>query len=139
MNTWVKGAVVAVVGVALPIVALAQEKIARLEGQSVRVVRDVVTTDVVDHEPLNNGLAFSAFMGPVYYFTEVEGASASTHITHIWYYQGQQMAKITLSVRGSHWRTWSRRDNFEDLTGTWKVEAVDAKGNVLSSQSFLIE
>lgn len=139
MNRWKKVAVITVVGVALPILAASQERLARLEDDSLQVIRDVVTTEVINREPVNDGLVFSASLGPVFYFTEVKGAHTPTQITHIWYYDGQEMAKIPLSVEGPRWRTWSSKRMIEEWKGSWKVEAVDADGNLLSSQTFEVE
>jgi hypothetical protein len=139
MGKWAKAAVIMVVGVALPILATSQERVARVEDDSLQVIRDVVTTEVVNREPVNDGIVFSASMGPVYYFTEVKGAYTPTHINHIWYYEGRQMAKVPLSIEGPHWRTWSSKRMVEDWTGSWRVEAVDPDGNLLSSQTFEVE
>ena len=139
MNRWKEIAVITVIGVALPILAASQERLARLEDDSLQVIRDVVTTQVVDREPINDGLVFSASMGPVYYFTEVKGAYNPTQITHVWYYEGEQMAKVPLSVEGPRWRTWSSKRMVENWKGSWRVEAVDEHGNLLSSQTFEVQ
>ncbi len=139
MSTWKKAAVIAIVGVALPILAASEDRIARLEENSLQIIRDVVTTEVIDREPINDGLVFSASMGPVFYFTEVKGAYMPTHITHIWYYEGQQMAQVPLSVEGPRWRTWSSKQMLHEWSGSWRVEAVDADGNLLSSQTFEVQ
>ncbi|MFQ5988955.1 MAG: DUF2914 domain-containing protein [Candidatus Methylomirabilales bacterium] len=139
MSTWKKAAVIAVVGVTLPILAASEDRIARLEDNSLRIVRDVVTTQVIDREPVNDGLVFSASMGPVYYFTEVKGAHTSTYISHIWYYEGRQMAKVPLNIEGPRWRTWSSKQMLNEWSGSWRVEAVDADGNLLSSQTFEVQ
>ncbi|MFQ5802266.1 MAG: DUF2914 domain-containing protein [Candidatus Methylomirabilales bacterium] len=139
MGKWAKAAVIMVVGMAVPILAASQERVARLEDDSLQVIRDVVTTEVVNREPVNDGIVFSASMGPVYYFTEVKGAYTPTHINHIWYYEGQQMAKVPLSIEGPRWRTWSSKRMVEDWAGSWRVEAVDSDGNLLASQTFEVE
>ena len=135
MRGWKKVAMITVVGMALPLVAASEER-PQPNGHSIQVVRDIVTTQVVDREPINDGAVFSATMGPVYYFTEVKGAYTPTHITHIWYYHGKQMAQVPLSVDSPRWRTWSSKQILENWVGSWTVEAVDADGNVLSSESF---
>lgn len=144
MNRWKKVAVVTVVGVALPILAASQDRLARtdmqnMEDGSLKVVRDLVTTNVVKREPVNDGMVFSARLGPVFYFTEVNGADTPTHIAHIWYYEGREMAKVPLSIEGPRWRTWSSKRMLEDWKGSWRVEAVDADGKLLSSQTFEVQ
>ena len=142
MNSrWKKVAVITVIGVALPILATSQDGPARMnmENGSLKVVRDLVTTDVIKREPVNDGMVFSATMGPVFYFTEVKGAGTPTYIAHIWYYEGRQMAKISLSIEGPRWRTWSSKRMLEDWRGSWRVEAVDPDGKLLSSQTFEVQ
>lgn len=137
MKKLMKAVAIAAVGLAIPLLVAAEER-PQPNGNSLSVARDMVTTEVVGREPVNDGAAFSPSMGPVYYFTEVEGADVPTQITHIWYYEGRQMAQVPLAVEGPRWRTWSSKQILQDWTGTWKVEAVDAHGQVLSSQTFEI-
>ena len=137
MKKLMKAAAIAAIGLAIPLLAASEER-PQPNGNSIWVARDTVTSEIVDREPLNDGAAFSPAMGPVYYFTEVQGDGTPTHITHIWYYEGQQMAQIPLSVEGPRWRTWSSKQILQDWTGSWRVEAVDADGHVLSSQTFEI-
>lgn len=128
MRVWRNVAVITIVGVALPILALSQER--------PQVARDVLTTAVVDREPIDAATVFPPSVGVVFYFTEVQGADTFTEITHVWYYGNDEMARVTLSVDGPRWRTWSSKRILENWTGSWRVEAVDADGNVLSSQTF---
>ena len=139
MRRLMKAIAITVVAVTLPILALAQEKMAQPAGDSLRVVRGVVTTAVVNREPSGDGSVFPPSTGALYYFTEVDGISTPTQITHIWYYQDQKMAEIPLSLEGPRWRTWSSKRILENWVGSWKVEAVDQSGNVLSFQTFSVQ
>jgi len=139
MRRVMKAIAITVVAVTLPILALAQEKMAQPAGDSLRVVRGVVTTAVVNREPSGDGSVFPPSTGALYYFTEVDGISTPTQITHIWYYQDQKMAEIPLSLEGPRWRTWSSKRILENWVGSWKVEAVDQSGNVLSFQAFNVQ
>jgi hypothetical protein len=139
MRRWTKALAIAVVGLTLPVTGLSQEKTMQPEGSSLRVVRGVVTAGVVNREPIGDGSVFPPSTGAVYYFTEVEGASGPTQITHVWYYQDQKMAEIPLSLEAPRWRTWSSKRILESWVGSWKVEAVDQSGNVLSFQTFNVQ
>ncbi len=99
----------------------------------------MVTTAVVNREPSGDGSVFPPSTGALYYFTEVDGISTPTQITHIWYYQDQKMVEIPLALEGPRWRTWSSKRILENWVGSWKVEAVDQSGNVLSFQTFNIQ
>lgn len=135
MKKVMKAIAIALVGFAIPLLAMAGER-PQSNGNSLWVARDMVTTQIIDREPIEDGAAFSPSMGAVYYFTEVKGADTPTHITHIWYYEGREMAQIPLSVHGPRWRTWSSKQILQEWAGSWRVEAVDADGHVLSSQTF---
>lgn len=136
MSTWRKTAAVTLVAVVLPTLALSEEQKPE-PGQSVlRVIRDVVTTGVIDRQPIDAATVFPPSVGALYYFTEIVGARTPTQITHAWYYDGQKIAEIPLGIETAHWRTWSRKRILPTWIGSWEVEAVDPDGNVLSSQTF---
>lgn len=144
---------VCLIMVGLPQLAFTQEKPEKNDkpGQSdkpaameqtaveVQVVRDAVATGIVDREPVDPGQVFSPALERVYYFTEVQSETAGTEITHVWYYGDSEVARITLPVEGSRWRTWSSKQILPEWTGRWKVEAVTTNGTVLASQAFAIE
>ncbi|MFQ5656269.1 MAG: DUF2914 domain-containing protein [Candidatus Methylomirabilales bacterium] len=131
-----KKVVAVAVVVVLPIVALSQETPRQPGEDSLRVARDVLTTGVDDREPIDDATVFPPSVGELFYFTEVQGADTPTQITHVWYYNNDEMARVTLSVDGPRWRTWSSKRILENWIGSWRVETVDADGNVLSSQTF---
>lgn len=134
MSQWWRMAALTLV-VALPTLVFSQEQKQEPERSGMRVVRDVVTTGVVNREPIDGATVFPPSVGALYYFTEVEGANAPTQIIHIWYYNQRKTAEIPLSVGATHWRTWSRKRILQNWIGPWEVEAVGPDGNVLSSQA----
>jgi len=134
----------------LPLRGLAQEKPpkpdepeqpAAMEQKAVelQVVRDTVAAGISDREPIDAGEVFSPGLDRIYYFTEVQSQSPSTEITHVWYYGDREMARVTLPVEGSRWRTWSSKQILPSWTGKWTVEAVSADGTVVASQAFSVE
>jgi hypothetical protein len=129
-------AVMMVVWLWLPAGAFSQEQKQEPQGGALRVVRDVVTTGVANREPADSATVFPPSVGALYYFTEIEGASTPTRITHVWYYNEQRIAEVTLDVQEGRWRTWSRKRLLQNWIGPWRVEAVDPDGRVLSSQIF---
>lgn len=120
----------------VPILAFSQEHKPESAGSEVRVVRDAVTTGIVNRELIDGATVFPPSVDVLYYFTEVESARTPTRIIHQWYFQGDNVAEVPLSVEAAHWRTWSRKQILRNWIGSWKVEAADGSGKVLSSQSF---
>jgi hypothetical protein len=131
-----KTAAVMLVAALLPSLALSQEQKPQTAPRELRIVRGVVTTGVINREPIDAATVFPPSVGALYYFTEVVGASRPTQISHIWYYDGQKVAEIALAIEADHWRTWSRKQILQNWIGPWEVEAVDPQGHVLSSQTF---
>lgn len=129
---WSRVAVMLVV--LLPSVALSQEQ--KPQPPPLRVIRDVVTTGIINRQPIDAATVFPPSVGTLYYFTEVVGATAAMPITHIWSYNGKRIAEIPLMIEADHWRTWSHKQILPNWIGSWEVEAVDSDGNVLSSQTF---
>ncbi|MFQ5882312.1 MAG: DUF2914 domain-containing protein [Candidatus Methylomirabilales bacterium] len=136
MRKWTRTAAITLVAVGFPSLALPQQEPSKPEQASLKVVRDVVTTGVVNREPVDAATVFPPSVGQLYYFTEVQGATTPTEIIHTWYYKGKKVAEVPLSVEAGHWRTWSSKRILESWIGPWKVEAVDADGRVLAFETF---
>lgn len=159
MAKWCKTLMVALILVGLPQLALTQDKPEapgvtqdkpeagimqdkskemEQETAELQVVRDAVAEGIIDREPVDSGEVFSPSLGRIYYFTEVESSGPSSEITHVWYYGDREVARVSLPVEGSRWRTWSSKGILLGWIGQWKVEAVTAEGTVLASQAFSV-
>lgn len=103
---------------------------------AVEVNEVVLTTAVIDREPVDSVEVFPRQSGKLFCFTKVLGAETETFIAHLWYREGQLMAKTTLPVRSPSWRTWSAKDLLEEPPGSWRVEVQDEQGNLLKAASF---
>lgn len=153
MGKWCVILTVSLLLLGLPVRGFAQEKppkpeqpeppaaTEQMEQKAVelQVVRDTVAAGISDREPIDAGEVFSPGLERIYYFTEVQSQSPSTEITHVWYFGDREMARITLPVEGSRWRTWSSKQILPSWTGKWTVEAVSADGTVIASQDFSVE
>lgn len=95
-------------------------------------------TGVEDRQPVNADTTFLNMVENVYCFTNITGAEEPTTISHVWYYKGEEKAKVDLNVGGKAWRTWSSKRILEEWTGKWRVDVVSASGEVLLSKEFSI-
>ena len=136
MWTWPIVAAIIVLSAVAQTLGMAEEQPRPPQERGLRVIRHVITTGVVNREPIDAATVFPPSVGILYYFTEFQGAAGPTPIHHVWYYQDERVLEIPLIVEAGHWRTWSRKEIRENRIGTWKVEAVDRDGRVLSSQTF---
>jgi hypothetical protein len=59
-------------------------------------------------------------------------------ITHVWYYQETEMARVNLKVEAAAWRTWSTKNIWEKWVGDWHVDVIGPNGEVLKTIEFKI-
>jgi hypothetical protein len=110
--------------------------LAAVNTYAIEVDDAVVTTAVVDREPIDYVEVFPRQNGTLYCFTRVVGAEGETVVYHLWYYGEELMSRVELPVKSPSWRTWSAKDLLEESPGAWHVEILDAKGNLLEELGF---
>jgi hypothetical protein len=96
-------------------------------------------TDVEDRTPVGSDTVFSSTVERIICFTKITGAVDTTAVTHIWYYNDEQMVKVELAVKSESWRTWSSKLIMKEWIGTWRVDVVSESGDVVESKEFLVE
>ena len=102
------------------------------------VAEAVVGTSVVDRAPQGAASTFSRDVGTLYCFTRITGSDGET-VEHVWYHEGQEMARVPLQIGGPDWRTWSTKRVVSDWTGSWRVDIQLGDGSVLQSVSFTVQ
>lgn len=103
---------------------------------ALEVVEVILTTAIVDREPVDRVEVFPSQGGQLYCFTRITGADEPTVVYHLWYYGEQLMYSIALPVNSSDWRTWSAKSLQEDKPGEWRVVIQDEDGNLLQQIIF---
>lgn len=98
-----------------------------------------ICTSVEERQPVGVDTAFIKTVRQLYCFVKVSGESDSTSISHVWFFDGKEMAKIELGVKGKTWRTWSSKRIVEDWVGNWKVEVTSSTGDVLMTKEFVVK
>jgi hypothetical protein len=96
----------------------------------------VITTAVVDREPVDEVDVFPRQGGTLYCFTRITGADVPTTVYHLWYHGEQIMSRVELPVNSPDWRTWSAKGFLDTWQGKWRVEIQDADGKVLRHVNF---
>ncbi len=99
----------------------------------------VFCTAVENRQPVGVDTAFSNMVEQVYCFTKIYSIVDTTSISHVWYYNNVEMARVKLSVKAKPWRTWSSKRIVEEWQGKWRVEVESADGDILSSKEFTIK
>lgn len=105
-------------------------------GSQPAIAEAVLTTDIMDRQPVDNLTSVAADVGLVYMWTRVVGAEGEVEIEHVWYHGDDEMARVPLRVAGSNWRTWSSKNIEPSWTGDWRVDVIGPDGTVLESVRF---
>ena len=106
---------------------------------AIEVGEAAIAAGISERTPVEVAESFPATIGRLYCFTRIAGAERETTVTHVWLYGGEEMARIELPVGAGDWRTWSSKRVLPDWNGAWRVDVLDAEGNVLKQLTFTIE
>ncbi len=103
------------------------------------IVKEIkICKSIVDREVVGVDSVFTADVGKVYCFTKIIDGISASNITHVWYYNDLEMAKVNLNVKSSSFRTWSSKKIYKKWVGDWRVDVVTSDGNVVKSIKFRI-
>lgn len=119
--------------------AVAQETKAPAQTPTITIQEASIATGVEKRLPVGVAEQFSPEMGQLVCWTKLTAPEAPTEIEHVWFYKDKEMTRVKLSVGAKTWRTWSRKTIAKSAIGDWRVDVVDAQGNVLKSVKFSIQ
>lgn len=103
-----------------------------------KVSRAVLTTQVQDREPvsaLGREINMGDFDDSLVFFTELQGLQGQK-VSHIWYFEEQQMARVELGVHAARYRTFSSKHIMPSQVGLWRVELRDNNNKLLATREF---
>jgi len=66
-------------------------------------------------------------------WSQIRSENGDTNITHRWQLDGKTVADVPLAVKGSPYRTWSRKTLSE--AGNWSLQVLNSDGQVLQETS----
>lgn len=110
-----------------------------VQASALEVVDATITTAIENRMPVDKIEVYPADFGKLYYFTRIVGASEETQVTHVWYYEDQEMARVPLAVQSADWRTFSSKRFLPQWRGQWSVVVEDEQGDALAEVTFRLE
>lgn len=110
-----------------------------VQASELEVVDGTITTAIENRMPVDKIEVYPADFGKLYFFTRIVGATGETQVTHVWYYEEQEMARVTLSVQSADWRTFSSKRFLPQWRGQWTVVVEDELGDTLTEVTFRLE
>lgn len=109
------------------------------QASELEVVDATITTAIEDRMPVDKIEVYPADFGKLYFFTRIVGASQETQVTHVWFYEEQEMARVILPVLSADWRTFSSKRFLPQWSGQWSVVVEDEQGDALAEVLFRLE
>ncbi len=109
------------------------------QASGLNIARMEIAGNVENREPVGIASSFPATQERVYCFLEFKDVAAETTVSVVWTLGMNEMSRVPLTIKPfSKFRTWAYK-TIGGLKGEWKVDVVDASGNVLKSAAFKIE
>ncbi len=107
---------------------------------SAQVERFMLTNGIAKREPQAGIEAIrpdsaNNDMVTVYAFSEVSGLQGQT-LRYRWSRDGKVVATVKVGVGGNSWRSYSSKFVSSTMQGNWRVELLDASGEVLAFREF---
>jgi hypothetical protein len=99
-----------------------------------------ITTRIVRGNPVDSVQSISSSsIHELYCFTKITASEdAESQIVHEWYRNDELVSRCVLPVRGTTWRTYSKKLVSSDMAGDWRVDVLDSTGNLLKTVKFTL-
>jgi hypothetical protein len=94
---------------------------------------------VEERELQDEAITFSSETERIYCWSLITGCEEPTVVEHVWYYGGDEKARVALDIKYPRMRTWSYKTMMPEWKGDWKVEVIDDNGKLLASTGFKVE
>ncbi len=107
-----------------------------LPASALEVTQMAITTAIVDREPVDSVVVYPIQDTLLYCYTRILHADEPTVVKHAWYRDDQLMSLTELQVKSPDWRTWSAKRLLAGWEGNWRVDVLDADGQLLQSTGF---
>jgi hypothetical protein len=118
--------------------AISQEKPQSPSSAKLTLVQAVMCEEVQANRPKNPTVVFSAARERAVCFTAFDPVPQKTYIYHRWYHREIPSANIRLTLKPPRWSTFSSIQRRVTDKGPWRVEIIDANGNILQTLRFSI-
>ena len=104
---------------------------------NIKALKATVGSDVKDRMPVGVSNSFSWSTDRVYVWSLIQCKQPPSSIRHIYYFKGEKLSDVHLSVQSPHWRTWSYKSlSDRRYIGPWRVDITSTEGKVLRSLYF---
>jgi len=107
---------------------------------NLKALKAAVGSDVKEKMPVGVSNSFSWSTDRVYVWSLIQCKNPPSSIRHIYYFKGEKLSDVHLSVQSFHWRTWSYKSlSNRSYIGPWRVDIASAEGKVFRSLYFEVK
>jgi len=107
--------------------------------EHLKIIEAAACSSVKNRTPQGSGDSFEWSEDKIFIWTRIKCERLPSSIRHIYYFKGEKVNDISLSVRSSHWRTWSYKTiSNKRYIGPWRVDITSNDGKLLDSIEFEI-
>ncbi|MCP4568196.1 MAG: DUF2914 domain-containing protein [FCB group bacterium] len=97
-----------------------------------------ICSGIEERQPTGVADRFDPGVEKVFLWSKISGATDSIMISHVWLYEGKEMAVVDLPVKSASWRAWSSKKILPSWTGEWEARVVGPDGVVMATTRFTI-
>ena len=137
-HTLLRMFVVFVILLLLPLSAQSQSDKSDSDSAELVLVEALMCEDIQGQAPKNTTTVFSIELRKAICFTSFDPVPSQTVIYHHWFHRDQPSARIKLSLKPPRWSTYSSIQLRAEDYGPWRVEIIDAQGQILQILRFSI-
>lgn len=108
--------------------------------EGIRITELAVTTKIAKGNPIDLVRRISSSsVKYLYCFTRLTAPEGTdTTIKHVWYNGEEKTGEYELPVKGSKWRTYSKKSIQKGAAGDWRVDVLDSGGKLMKTIKFRI-
>ena len=102
------------------------------------LVKAVMCESIQEYAPVNPAVVFSIDRGRISCFTEFDPVPAQTFVMHKWYRRDSLVTEKRLTINPPRWSSFTSMQLRDADKGPWRVEIIDAEGNIMRTLRFSI-
>ena len=85
---------------------------------------------VEEREPISRDTTFGSNVGQIFFWSNVLNSGDEASIEHVWYYNGEEKARVELPANYPRNRVWSSKTILPEWTGEWMVVILAGSGKL---------
>ncbi len=109
-----------------------------VSSSAILAVDAKICSGIEERQPVGVTDRFGSDVEQIFLWSKITGAADSTAITHVWIYEGKEMARVELPVKSASWRAWTSKKILPSWMGEWEAQVIGPDGVVMATIRFNI-